>query len=1072
MREQHQPIYNFLIAHHGESDLKSRLEALAAQANTDLETILAEAEADDEQSLFQYLYAVIGSPERWQADLKKLIEDAKDIDSVILGIQWRYIFAGEISDELLTKWYRRFYKDRSYIFIWLTINKSYDYMMRIPPKNNLPLFRAAVSELEPNSSFLSQLFRRYATQEEWEAEVEKLIKEIEPRTKGHAASTRLVGIHSEREEAELSLPLQEKLIKKYGEEALEYLNYFVNWRFRALIEEAIASTPDNQQLLAEIRKIQGKNWSQFVRQFSIWAKLLYARDAAYFGSFIWDNIGYGSNRDFKCIRELADRARRDGHRDLFRKMAATLDDRGYWNADVREVLARRDLTPTTLALEMDRLDVRRSGTWVYKIFIDDDNAAKLYSYKPDIWREYVWRYLVNAEAGGYSQLLQAIQDAGDDEFYIRVFRRVATQETWDSEMEKLFARDLPPERILEEIDKRKPTDVHKISPGIMHKFLTKYGDAVMPFFENYIDWTSPERLNALFELDIDRGELLKELQAIARRQPFEFGNQAKVWAIRLYDKSPDFFGRFVARYLTRANDEVSKELLRRFEANKQYDLFEQLFPRIYWGKDWDAQINALIDTVRDDQELLTLLQRRTSRWQNLSDEIAEKLYARNATEFRPYIIEHLGSQTRWWSDHHKYNRLENLAKQNKDTELLNLLKPPKTSEKDIDAEIRKLVKQDLSWEELDAQAKKINVEGVFHVKQKEFLTTLLKRYGEAMIPAMVNYLENTYWQQLHLPDTATVKEIADPALYRRYIFARRDSLAWTEELEKILDSTLSDEEFAIQLTMLTPSGAAPGTLSSRLAESLYRRSPSIARPFIERFLGNNYYTGLLELAGEHGDNELQDSLTALALLETDRLIQNKQYEAKRNYQKKVQNEEFQKIKSDVQPFLKYLDALYKESPAAFVQHASTILRHVRPGREGLNGATLEHNLLWKALSETHWEDWQRDPAAIRDLLESPNFLIQITALNTLRDGSPEAAARVVENLRSFRVLLLSDTFKDTKRAALECLEAAGRNGEPFLTPILELLQIVVDFTVARRSISDEIAVSMARLLSLRQERIG
>lgn len=1071
MREQHQPIYDFLIAHHGEPDLKSRLEALAAQANTDLETILAELDADTEQDMFERLYAVIGSQERWQADVRHMIETGKNMNEITRGIYWRRAFMSEIGDELLAMWYKRFRIEEVSLLRNYVLHNSYSYMLQIE-SGNLPKFRAAVAERGDDTWFAQSLFRRYATQEEWENAAQKLL-EGKPTKDKSKVSEQLAVLHSEREEAELPLPLQEKLIKKYGEEALEYLNYFVNWRFRALIEEAIASTPDNQQLLAEIRKIQGKNWSQFVRQFSIWAKLLYARDAAYFGSFIWDNTGYGSNRDFKCIRELVDRARRDGHRDLFRKMAATLDDRKYWNADVREVLARRDLTSTTLALEMDRLDVRRSGVWVYKIFIDDDNAAKLYSYKPDIWREYVWRYLVNAEAGGYSQLLQAIQDAGDDEFYIRVFRRVATQETWDSEMEKLFARDLPPERILEEIDKRKPTDVHKISPGIMHKFLTKYGDAVMPFFENYIDWASPERLNALFELDIDRGELLKELQAIARRQPFEFGNQAKVWAIRLYDKSPDFFGRFVARYLTRANDEVSKELLRRFEANKQYDLFEQLFPRIYWGKDWDAQINALIDTVRDDQELITLLQRRTSRWQNLSDEIAEKLYARNATEFRPYIIEHLGSQTRWWSDHHKYNRLENLAKQNKDTELLNLLKPPKTSEKDIDAEIRKLVKQDLSWEELDAQAKKINVEGVFHVKQKEFLTALLKRYGEAMIPAMVNYLENTYWQQLHLPDTATVKEIADPALYRRYIFARRDSLAWTEELEKILDSTLSDEEFAIQLTMLTPSGAAPGTLSSRLAESLYRRSPSIARPFIERFLGNNnYYIGLLEVAGEYGDNELQDSLTALALLETDRLIQNKQYEAKRNYQKKVQNEEFQKIKSDVQPFLKYLDALYKESPAAFVQHASAILRHVRPGREGLNGATLEHNLLWKALTENHWQDWQRDPAAIRDLLESPNFLIQITALNILRDGSPEAAARVVENLRSFHVLLLSDTFKDTKRAALECLEAAGRNGEPFLSPILELLQIVVDFTVARRSISDEIAVSMARLLSLRQERIS
>jgi hypothetical protein len=1068
MREQHKPIYHFLLEHAYEDDLRERVQAFAAEGRIDLDVVLNEAEADNNESgFFERLYKAIGSEERYLADVRRLITTGKadKNTSIANRIYWRRSHLAEISDELLATWYLRYPADRNTLQHYLTYD-GYRETIRTE-SGNLPKFRAVVQEHDKSHYVNEQLFRRYATQTEWETAVNILLKKIKPGENAKFLSSQLERIHPERDDAELPRDLQDQLIKKFGDEALQYLNYFVDWRFRAMVEETIAKYPNNNRLLDAMRQIQSKNWQQFNKQFCTWSKLLYARDAAYFGRFIAETSGYGRSRDHACIRELADWARRDGHRDLFNKLAARLDDRAYWNADLREVLSRPNLPNATLSQEMERLDVRRSGIWVYKVFIDDDNAAALYSRKPDAWREYVWRYLVEAESGGYRMLLQAARDARDDEFYIRVFRRVATQESWNAEMERLYARDLPADQILAELEKRKPTDVYKIAPGVIHKFLTRYGDAVMPFFENYIDWTTPERLTALLDLPIERGDLLRELQAIARRQPIEFGDQAAVWAVRLYEMSPTFFVRFIARYLTRGSEKVGREMLRRFEADGHHEVFQELFPRLYWGNDWDKEIKHLIETVADDEQLLATVQRRITRWMRLSDDIATTLYKRNWQLFRVFIIEHVESQSTWWR-YNEYDDLKKAANKRNDTDLVKLLVTSRQDEKHQAISIRNLVeKKDLSWAELDARARQISTDGVFHNANADYILMLLKRYGDEMMPALLQRAESYYWGS-NYPDVRKVRELVSEANYWHYVFARRENGLWVGALKDLADAEISDEEFAVRLTMLTPQTPI-GTLPDHIAEGLYRRAPSLARPFVERFLDNTYYNGLFELAGKQGDADLQDYLTALALLHTDKSIQSAQYQAKRDYKDGLSDEDTKKYAGYTQMYRDRLAALYAESPAQYVNHAAAVLRHIRPGREGLSAATLPYNPLWQALVLDHAADWQRDPAAIRDLLESPNFVVQIAALNILSDGSAESAARVVENLRSFRVLLLSNTFKDTKRLALACLEGAGRNGEPTLAPVLELLQTVVDYTVPRRAISDEVAVTIARLMSAQVE---
>jgi|GEM_PF-2461467 len=1029
---------------------------LTLEQHSDLiESLLAEAERVPYDSLFTTLYELVGSPERWYADVARLIQSAPDFDTIVHGLMVRIKYQQVLSEDALIALYERDPKGFVQNFHYALTSQGYSRYFT-PPAGNLEKFRAVVAANGSTPDFSNHLFRQYATDAEWQAEARKLLDK-----KPEKIVERLGAIQPERENADLPDDLQQSLINRFGDAVKQYLDFLIPRRFRAMIVEMLRAEPDNARLMDHLNKLRSANWSRFYNNVCVWAPLLYERDAAYFGAFILLCL----RTESPCVGELTMRARRDGHRELYTGLAARWDNPLDWNADVQSVL-NASPTPAVLLRELERLDVKRNGRYyTAKIALTDTNAAALYQYAPEVSREFVWRYLSAQAVGAYEQLLRVVREDDDQDFFIRLLRRVTTQEQWNQELERLLSENLPPAQVLAELEKRKPADTNRIQPTILHRFLNQYGEAVLPFFENYMDWATPERLRSLLDLDIERGALLKELNAISRRQPLEFAQYADVWAMRLYEMSPEFFGPFVVKHLGRGSGEAGRQMLSRLEADERYTLFRDLFPTFYFGGKWEEEITRLLRTEKDDARLLAALERRTSEWAALPDRLAAALYKRNPAVFREYVMKHART-VRFSYELDTFEGLRAAAESAGDRELVNHLSRTIDSDAFNRQQLRALVEQKLPFEQLEAQAKAIAPAGLATIFDKALITWLLKRYGDALMPLLIPYAVGVpYRRTQSLPELEIVQAHVSEANYWRYLLASREHTAWIAALHELAAAPLSDTAFAARLAMMTPDSSMEGILSGNTAAALYRRSPELTRPFIQRFLGEPHDPALFIAATEHHDDTLLDVLTYQALLSFNRLVRNTSsspIKPEENYRTPAER---------AAPFIARLDRLYDESPSAFTAHAAYILSFIQPRSFGWGdqSAPNEKNPLWQALVRRHHPAWRADASAIRALLESPSIYVQLVALDLLSepltpDEAPDAAAvHVVENLRAFRVLLLSNTLKETKRKTLACLEAAAHVSNSFREPITQMLQTVLDFTTARRAISDDIGVMLARL---------
>jgi hypothetical protein len=99
---------------------------------------------------------------------------------------------------------------------------------------------------------------------------------------------------------------------------------------------------------------------------------------------------------------------------------------------------------------------------------------------------------------------------------------------------------------------------------------------------------------------------------------------------------------------------------------------------------------------------------------------------------------------------------------------------------------------------------------------------------------------------------------------------------------------------------------------------------------------------------------------------------------------------------------------------------------------------------------------------MRDLLESPLVRVQIIGLAHLQGGGADAAARVMENLPALRALLLDRSRRGTKRLALACLAAAGRESAGHAARVLPILEEALRFQ-GRRAIDERIIIAFVRL---------
>lgn len=1009
--------------------------------------LLQQSEANEHPALFISLYKKLATVSFWNEDFLRQLQHHKNPDVLRSALQLRAGKWSIISEENLIALYhynpKDFVKNIGGYFPYLG---NYQGLFHLPEGNLTALRTMLIEAGQRNTAIYRRIFRHYATHAEWMDELRYIIQ---------SKPDKLISILEESEPATITSAPDKAIIDElkatFGTKVASYIERIEPSVARQRLEEIFATISDNEALLNRLQQYRVTK-STFALLTPFWAMKLYERDL----NFFWNFIVFYAEQKLSSVQELLNRAQDDGHYNFYRQLYARVGNQNDWNAQILhslQTISRNIL----LEDELSRLDVQRERQFYN---IDDASAAQLYRRSPEQFREFVFRYIPAAKRD-YPLLLQAIEEQGDMDFWLRIFRKITKPETWEREMERLLAQDIPASEIVAELDKRKPLNPTRTNAAVLAKFLQKYGEVVLPFFENYIDWTTPSRLERLLNLDLDRAILLRELQTIARRQPFDFSRRAAIWAENLYNRSPDYFGSFIAQHLTGNTPEVADVLLRRIEADGYDRLFSDIYRNFYQGDAWQLDIARLLRSNLSDDTLDAALARRVRRWESLPDDLATELYLRNPAKFSAFVGQHVQQR---WHRNVSYDKLRQAAKKHQDTQLLTIIKKLNNNNLNWQDEMKKLLRQNLPADQIvPAMVEKLP-QDLWNIRDLGILADFIEKYGDAVFPFFFNHI-NLHYLQNHPKILEAIKKHANKTIYWRFFFAYSNvAEEWYDALKDLCRQSLSEDEFSAELLCLTPefdSGIAlRWKLRADVATVLYQSYPHATLPFIKRHL-EGYSQELYQAALKNQDDEFVDFLTYHMLLNVNNLL----YQAypKNNiwYSREPDLKARSQLKEISDFTIARFDKLYESDPQAYIRSAANILSFVAPFTLFTTFDTLDatdlssNNPIWTYLATQHYEAWRKSPAAITELLESPIIFVQLIALQILQTPGPDTAQRVAENLASFRALLLSDVRKATKRKALACLVAASQSDSGAAEKVLPMLNAAMNFS-ARRAIADEI----------------
>ncbi len=355
------------------------------------------------------------------------------------------------------------------------------------------------------------------------------------------------------------------------------------------------------------------------------------------------------------------------------------------------------------------------------------------------------------------------------------------------------------------------------------------------------------------------------------------------------------------------------------------------------------------------------------------------------------------------------------------------------------------------------------------------LFEILKKYGIGVLPSLEPYMGRIV--QWNRGKTRDLIKRLDEASYRRLFFTLNRQEEWDAEIAALATRRLSDGELWAELQTLSPDSAqwsfASWRLTTDTALALYKRAPAVARPFLERYLGQQPDTRLFDAANEQRDEEFLDLLTFGALNYLDGLVNRAYPRASYGYYQKADANARIGIESLSGVVTQRFDRLVAASPETYVRHAANILVRFRAFARLNYTQNAAYNPAFAYLITQHHDAWLNSPEGIRELLESPNIHVQLIALDMLAQASTDpsasraAAERVLENLPMLRALLLSGTRRATKKLVLRCLQSAIQHGPEFSEPILSVIEDTMDFR-GRRGIDKQLLVAYVRTRALQK----
>jgi hypothetical protein len=785
---------------------------------------------------------------------------------------------------------------------------------------------------------------------------------------------------------------------------------------------------------------------------------LYRRNPALFAEFVRAHVHRGWGKRPETYQRLHEEARRRGDEDSYWVLFREFATEEQWSASLRQLLKVN--TPADAIIEeLARRQPTRPPAMDTRIL-----ASLVERYRHAVL-PYVERHRVAAPA----ELLSRVRKLGDETLYWAIFFRAANAALWNRELRDLLAKPLSDDRLAEALRLRtppeQPDNSWQLEKDVAQALYRRNAEAFRPFLERFVAGgfaalELPERLQAIFAADLDRGALLRELEALARTPMFE--DYADVWAPALYERDPLFFEPFLAGHLGTGQGDVVKGLLARAEAAGQDSFFTALYRKIASEDAWNAELTELAASPLPDAAVLqAVLRRRPESWFTLSEKAAAALYRRDPALLGTYLREHVSPG--WSRNKRTYRRLREEALK-RDDDLYWALFRELADEHEWQAEMRRLLASNTPADRIATELTKRHPAHLWSVNTS-IIADFVEKYGRAVLPYIEQHL-NRIANRVAPKLLTRIKQLGDEALYWPIFFKAGNAKLWNEALRELLAQPLDDEEFSAQLRLRTPppsrSRWSSWWLDEDVALALYRRDRQRFAPLLERSVPPIHADALFEEAQATQDEDFLDFLSLLLM----RLIATSLYaayppESARRWQRpdvKAQD----KIQRVGRMATSRFDRLAAGSPAVYVRHAAAMLGRIDAYEVWSFKRNLELNPVLAYLFARHHEAWCAEADAMRELLESPNIYVQILGLVMLGEGDTNAAQRVLENLPILQAVLLGRAHIGTKKLALRALELAARQGEPFAGRILPVLEEALHLS-GKRAIDEPAMVALVRL---------
>jgi hypothetical protein len=566
---------------------------------------------------------------------------------------------------------------------------------------------------------------------------------------------------------------------------------------------------------------------------------------------------------------------------------------------------------------------------------------------------------------------------------------------------------------------------------------------------------------ALLGAALERGALLRAIDALSREPDFE--DCADLWAPALYARDADFFETFLLRHLRGEEPDAIQAVLARAEADGRDELFRGLYPRIASPDTWNKELLALAHSPESDERVRPAVERRrlTGTWYSLSGKTALALYQRNPTLYGNFVAEHIraGARTKQ-SDY--ADLLAEAQRRGDEAFYWRIFRATAGSAEWADA-VRHLLAEAVPPERIVAELE-LRQPAYTRDLDGAVMAELLTTYRAAVLP----YIERnvTSIGRKSAPRLVQAAEkLGDEALFWRIFFLAGSSPEWNKALVSLAERAHSPEALAAGLRWATPPATLLGrwVLAPQTALALYQRDPLLTRPLIEQWLVD-VDEQLFAAVERAGDEELLDFLTSRLLWNLAWVVYEAYPTPSEAEWKRSEPGASERLERWGLAVAARLDRLYARSPATYVEHAARILSFLEQSDGWSFKRNMQQNPVFAYLFTQHREAWLQSPAAIRELLESLNPVVQLTALAFLGVGSPDAADRAVEQVDLLRALLLGEAPRNVKKRALAILEQAARQSSTHAANILPVLAEALYFR-AGRAIDERVMVSYVRLRS-------